>query len=285
MAQFDFDELDVAEAQSEPLLSISVSQVAPSTTARKIEAVTGHEVAESSAPYLFSDAGSAELVPLEEEQSMPGTAIRSRGKKSLSRARAWFEIRRYFDAEPQQHYGKYDADEWKTYYAKELLLKTTCERLQQDGFVVIDAKLAPENFKRLVGQLCLDAPEQAAALENHMDGTQKALKAAASNEALMPLGDQGGHLVESEQDRALCESCLLSLGHDRQGSSALRPRSKQQFLQLFKSVLHEVAANSMDKDIENVPDCVKYSVQFAFGNMPSPKAPLMAPPQSLAIDA
>lgn len=285
MNGFDFDELEFAEAQAEPLLSVSVSQVASSLASCNAEAVPEHEAAETSTPLLLLDAGSAQQPPLVEEQPIPETGIRPRGKKPLSRARAWFEIRRYFDAEPQQHYGKHDEDEWKTYYAKELLLKTSCEKLQQDGFVVIDAKLAPENFKRLVGQLCLDAPEQAAALENHLDGTQRALQTVAGDDGLMPFGDEGRHLVESEQDRALCESCLLSLGHDRQGSSALRPRSKQQFLQLFKSVLHEVAANSMDKDIENVPDSVKYSIQFAFGNMPSPKAPLMAPPQTLAIDA
>ena len=32
----------------------------------------------------------------------------------MREARAWFEIKRFFDAEPRSHYESADAEEWKT---------------------------------------------------------------------------------------------------------------------------------------------------------------------------
>ena len=92
------------------------------------------------------------------------------GGKPISRARAWFEIRRFFEAEPQRHYGGSDRDAWRTYFAKELILKAACERLQSDGFVVIDALLAPDHFANLAVSLLAALPEEASSLRDHVPG-------------------------------------------------------------------------------------------------------------------
>merc|ERR1719221_653986 len=92
----------------------------------------------------------------------------------MSKARAWFEIKRFFDGEPQRHYSASDTEAWRSVYAKELILKAALHRLQEDGFVVIDAILAPEYFARLSQRLLLDAPEQAAALTMHARERQAA---------------------------------------------------------------------------------------------------------------
>lgn len=222
--------------------------------------------------------------------------VTARARKPISRARAWFEIRRYFDAEPQKHYSSSNRDEWKTYYAKELLLKAACESLQRDGFIVLDARLAPEYFARLTQQLLLDAPEQAAALQDQLPAPTRRVTALLPRESgavaecrgRAGTGDlaivESRALAESKHDRALCDSCLLSLAHnDTSNGAALRPRTKQQFFSFFKTVLHEFSANSIDPI--RVPDVDKISVQFCFGNMPSPTGPLKEPPTSSATAA
>lgn len=233
-----------------------------------------------------------------ELEPLPSSSHR---KKSISRARAWFEIRRLFDAEPQRHYGNAESvvGEWKTYYAKELIIKETCEKLQRDGFVVIDALLAPEYFQQLVGKLLLEAPEQAAALQDHASsnhGThgravgwvgykENVLRAQKLAELDRPVSSRDAvsvHVREaglSGHDRALCESCLLSLAHDHGSGSALRPHTPQQFFGFLKAYVHTVAANSMAR--EKVRDEQKIPVQFCFGNISRPSAAIMEPPQPL----
>lgn len=270
MPLFDFDELEEVSPVSEV--------VACSATIINAEQPKVYQSQEVVADVMKSYVSSS-----------TGAGLAKNGKKPMSRARMWFEIRRYMEAEPQKYYDSPDHDEWRTYFAKELLLKTAAERLQRDGFVVIDANIALEYFNRLVRKLLNLAPEQAASLEEHVDHCRVGLM--DDDEYRVDNGDMdktdalaamhlGGTLSESVHDRALCESCLLSLAHDREGSSALRPRTKQQFLQFFKAFLHEVAASSMDRCLRDLP---KIPVQLCFGNMPSPKAALTGPPQLKAL--
>lgn len=232
------------------------------------------------------------------EQALAKTATDSvashgRPRKPISRARAWFEIRRWFEAEPQKYYDSPDCNEWKTYYAKELLLKAACDRLQRDGYVVIDAQLAPAYFQRLAGRLLLEAPDQSAALRDHVgvNDWHAALGGSHTRPALGDSPDSGALVLSSMQDgdgdmqechdRALCESCLLSLAPDRKESSGLRPYDKEQFFRFFKVFLHEIAANSMNPN--KAPDDQKIPVQLCFGNLPRPKEALTGPPPTFAI--
>lgn len=215
-------------------------------------------------------------------------------RKPISRARAWFEIRRFFEAEPQKYYDSPDCHEWKTYYAKELLLKTACERLQRDGYVVIDAQISPASFERLAERLLLEAPDQRAALQDHVkkDAFNAALGGGRALAALADSPDTGmlmlaaardgeDDLQECVHDRALTESCLLSLAHDRDTSSGLRPYNKDQFFRFFKVFLHEIAANSMA--LHKVQDDQKIPVQLCFGNLPRPNEALTGPPPTYAL--
>lgn len=224
-------------------------------------------------------------------------------QKRMSKARAWFEIRRFFNAEPQKYYKSCHADEWKTYYAKELVLKAMLDKLQRDGFVVLDALLAPKHFHRLAERLLADAPEQIAALQDHLLSSSEPAQYAGSV-ICYPLGMQhvplevssskqaaivGGKSApikpscESEpvSDKTLCSSCLVALAHDRISTSVLRPRSMQQFFDFFQSILHEVSASSMSP--VHISKDEKIPVQFCFGNIPAPKGALLGPPKPHSI--
>ncbi|CAE8674200.1 unnamed protein product, partial [Polarella glacialis] len=311
---FDFEELEVAEAKAKAAFAAAAraeedtgsccedddvppasaeggeEEEATTTTATATRATT--EEAEEATPCTLEGASGGWTLELR-HPTAKGLQFASPSSRSrLSRARAWFEIRRFFDAEPQKHYGATDGEEWKIYYAKELILKTTCEKLHSEGFVVIDAVLAPSSFRELVRQLLSDAsilPEQRAAIECHVPGgatstellsSEKAAGWVGSHclsqssqheeacrssvqdwplQAALPSSDEAGH------DRALCASCVLSLAHDRSSASALQPASKQQFFRLLKTYVHVVAANSMSKlDLRQEE---KIPVQFCFGDM------------------
>jgi len=282
---FDFDELDETERSLSCSMVVEQSRpCSPDGPTFACETLASPTLEAPSEAVVQTLEEASESVDADSENH-----VSLRRKKTMSRARAWFEIRRFFDAEPQQFYGSKDSNEWKTYYAKELILKATCERLQQDGYVVVDAQLAPDYFQRLVGQLRLDAPEQVAALEGHVQSHASMLRDRESNEdnssqasSLLPA--VAANEVASEHSRALCDSCLLSLAIDRRNCSELRPHTKQQFLRLFRTYIHEVAANSMSEDRGYVRDADKIHVQFAFGNMPSPKAALAGPPRQLSVE-
>eukprot|EP00747_Dinoflagellata_sp_TGD_P169431 gnl/TRDRNA2_/TRDRNA2_198401_c0_seq1.p1 gnl/TRDRNA2_/TRDRNA2_198401_c0~~gnl/TRDRNA2_/TRDRNA2_198401_c0_seq1.p1 ORF type:complete len:350 (+),score=82.88 gnl/TRDRNA2_/TRDRNA2_198401_c0_seq1:108-1052(+) len=296
---FDFDELEETElakkADRDQRWRCSWIAANPKPGS---EAAVQQEVAEQAAAEIATDALDSVQEP---------TLATKASKKPLSKSRAWFEIRRAFDAEPQQHYGSPNSDEWKAYYAKELILKNSLESFQKDGFCIIDAQLDPRAFKALVGKLALDAPEQRRALADHMappalpalgGGSAKwACGGSLAQQDVMPsLDDAGAGEVtgdscgsdshsrpESEQDRALCESCTVSLAAGKDSAMALVPRTKQQFFRFYKTFIHEVAVNSMDESKVLQED--KIHVQFCFGNMPVPPAVLPPPPPPAAICA
>lgn len=241
---FDFDELEIAEAAVQETTEPGQGE-APST-----------------------DVQVADVVFQQSVQGPDGELAlhRGRGRGRPSKARTWFEIRRFFEAEPQKYYRSPDKDEWKTYYAKELILKTLQERLQQDGFVVIDAKLAPAFFKELLGHLALEAPERAAELEDLAGGPRPqevgwvGCYPKPQPQALVNLPEDS--ITETPQDRVLYESCQLSLGTGK-SSCAMQPKSKSQFLRFMKAYVHTIAANSMSPIPVKPED--KISVQLSFG--------------------
>lgn len=221
MGFFDFDELDSLEHSPRQHVD---DEKAASTTDDPVWRI-------SDRPSTCSD------------QTLKG---REQGYNGLSKARAWFEIRRAFDAEPQKFFQSSEKDEWKQYYAKELILKATLDKLKTDGFVVVDAMLAPEYFKRLVGQLAQVAILDTAA--GHECGTTLA--------------------VSEDQQRALCESCVVSFDHNNE-HCMLQPQTGDQFFKFFKAFLHEVAGNSVS-DVR-VLSVEKLRVQFVFGDWRVPR--------------
>eukprot|EP00930_Biecheleria_cincta_P071256 TRINITY_DN58771_c0_g1_i1.p1 TRINITY_DN58771_c0_g1~~TRINITY_DN58771_c0_g1_i1.p1 ORF type:complete len:303 (-),score=64.84 TRINITY_DN58771_c0_g1_i1:100-1008(-) len=210
----------------------------------------------------------------------------------MSRARAWFEIKRFFDAEPQKYYGSPDAQEWKIYYAKELILKTMCEKLQSDGFVVIDALLSPAYFQQLAQQLLNEAPEQQDALECHAGrrgdckqdfleaeddgrgwigshllraGSRRQETRSGNMSSVTALVAQAGSGEMDGLARTLCESCRVTLALGQEGCSSLQPQTKDQFLRIMKTYLHVISANSISEVTVRRED--KIPVQFCFGDV------------------
>merc|ERR1719221_1282802 len=128
---FDFDALEAAEESTSPELGAEMS-------CGSAASASGSHASPANVPSASERDACRPEDPIQ-AVSVTAPATAGGGQRRLSKARAWFEIRRFFDAEPQRHYRSPDGDEWKTYYAKELILKQTCEQLQEAGYVVIDA--------------------------------------------------------------------------------------------------------------------------------------------------
>ncbi|CAJ1403427.1 unnamed protein product [Effrenium voratum] len=178
-----------------------------------------------------------------------------KGRK-MSRARAWFEIKRYFDADARRFAHK-------EVYARELLLKTVCESLQRDGFVVIDSYLAQHAARGLRAELgplriadeTMEAPAQVAPWV----GSQ-----------YLQRTEHAGHLQRSEpgvslREDPICRSCEITMGGAGGAASLFQPRTKDEFLRSVKTVLHCVAANSTSE--AEIPEADKVHVQLTFGDL------------------
>jgi len=344
MVAYDFEELEAAEVTASAGLCATKATTAASLSTGNPAAMVGGaqgrcstapEVAampyseDSATPSSPSSAGGRrEASPTQrpwlalgtiekDASSLSAVTIRAPAglcsRRRLSKARAWFEIKRFFDAEPRQYYGNPDREAWKIAYAKELLLSAAGDRLQRDGFVVIDAQLAPERLPELAQKLLREAPEQACALELHASSrgreqiadqcwvgaqAQAAREEALERQAWQRAMDRSGSSLHisasertapssrpcdlaaqdgglSEQDRALCDSCLLTLAVGHADASSIRPQSKQQFLGFLKAFIHVVSENSMLAS--DAQQHEKIAVQMCFGNISRPHSAFAQP--------
>jgi len=148
-------------------------------------------------PSISVHANHASLMQL----AAPGQHAR----RPLSKRRAWHEIKRFFDAESRHAEG----GAWKAAYAKELILTAASEHMQRDGFVVIDAQLLPERFRKLAHKLSLEAPGERAALEAFFGGQHQAPQLCWVGAREQFLRDR--RLLEEEEAR-FCDGRSLSGG-------------------------------------------------------------------------
>eukprot|EP00746_Dinoflagellata_sp_MGD_P005488 gnl/MRDRNA2_/MRDRNA2_110619_c0_seq1.p1 gnl/MRDRNA2_/MRDRNA2_110619_c0~~gnl/MRDRNA2_/MRDRNA2_110619_c0_seq1.p1 ORF type:complete len:286 (-),score=72.43 gnl/MRDRNA2_/MRDRNA2_110619_c0_seq1:8-865(-) len=271
---FDFDALDEIEAANS---CAEAQQVPPCSTPMQVSA-------SSSTDHPAKCAAQ-------------NSGLAAQKAKPMSRARAWFEIRKLMEAVPQDYYKSQDTDEWKIYWAKELILKKVLEKIKTEGYAVVDAQLAPDFHEKLAGTLALEAPDafqvigdDPSSMINRLESIEEvdADPATCTNElacnvntdtvstySLRPEGYNSCRVVLGAR------SAPRSIALSHAAATALQPRDKETFLTVFKTFLHVVASNSVSK--RDASDHEKIPVQLVFGTPPPGKQKLTGPTQAAQI--
>ena len=186
--------------------------------------------------------------------------LRSRLK---SRARTWFEIKRFFEADARGSPGR-------AHCARQLLLKTIYERLHQDGFVLIDCYLQTKTAQDLSNKLRVLGLSGREPMANEPTiqpwvGSQLLQKtvSTASSQSIL-------HLVTTSETAELsfadqCSNCKITFSDRTSGEvSAFQPKTKEEFLLSLKAFLHsaaDVASSEAQCGAEQV------LVKFCFGEI------------------
>ena len=183
-------------------------------------------------------------------------------QKRMSRARVWFEIKRCFEADARR--GCVD---WKTCYARELLLKAIKEALQRDGFVMIEAFLPVSSARRLSKSMMQTRPVLCSA-------DQRSTEGSAEDDSQAPQGWVGSHL--SRGSAAAGDICLpdltlsSSFGENWEitfevdSYKAIRSCNKDELVRMTKTFVHTIADNSMSE--AQLSETDRTWVQLSFGD-------------------
>lgn len=222
------------------------------------------------------------------------TAFASSGfissKTSRPRARIWFEIKRFFEADAK------GAPSGALHCARELLLKTTYERLHQDGFVQIDAFLPTRTARNLSHELQCKLPVSPTKfhtfdLQDSRSDRQlcsgwvgsKYLRSDTALAVPLPSSDAESHTSQELQQRALVQvtqgsslktlksgpnlsdlaTCEITFCTPSGEFTAFQPRTMEEFLRSMKAFIHAAAANSI---ADNTPGSEKVHATLRFGD-------------------
>ncbi len=195
-----------------------------------------------------------------------------------SRARMWFEIKRFFEADAR------GAPNRTVHCARDLLLKTIHERLHRDGFVQIDSFLSKKTARDLSDDLMMLRGMQkasAAAVELHQSqgshtasgwiGSKylKADKALESNGQEQKTSQISPVNLSSINLATLFRGCEITFSAPSGELLAFEPRTKEEFLRSMKAFVH-AAANGLSETCEaekaQETEFGKVHAQFRFGN-------------------
>ena len=160
-----------------------------------------------------------------------------------SRARTWFEIRRFFEADARSSPNALQ------HCARDLLLKTIHERLHKDGFVVIQCQLPQKTAQDLCHMLCGTASNS-----NTLDCGWVGSKYLRDRSPQV-----ASQIAPNGQGPVQCEVTFCWSG-ERQ---VLKPSTKLEFMSSLKAFLHAVAASAESSETSKVP------ATFAFGERSS----------------
>lgn len=194
-----------------------------------------------------------------------------------SRARMWFEIKRFFEADSR------GAPNRTVHCARDLLLKTIHERLHRDGFVQIDSFLSKKTARDLSDDLMMLRGMQkasAAAVELHQSqgshaasgwiGSKylKADKASESNGQEQKTSHISPVNPSSINLAPLFRGCEITFSAPSGELLAFQPSTKEEFLRSMKAFVH-AAANGLSETCEAEKaqtEFGKVHAQFRFGN-------------------
>eukprot|EP00438_Fugacium_kawagutii_P011132 Skav221611 [mRNA] locus=scaffold1327:33752:34516:- [translate_table: standard] len=231
--------------------------------------------------------------PLDVERTASASSGFISSKTSRPRARIWFEIKRFFEADAK------GAPNGALHCARELLLKTTYERLHQDGFVQIDAFLPTRTARHLSHELeckLLVSPTKfdTFGLQDSRSDRQlcsgwvgsKYLRSNTDFAAPLPLSAAESHLSQESQQRALVQvtqvtqgsslkplksgpnlpdlaACEITFCAPSGDFTVFQPRTMEEFLRSMKAFIHAAAANSI---ADNTSGSEKVHATLRFGD-------------------
>lgn len=156
-----------------------------------------------------------------------------------SRARTWFEIKRFFEADARS------CPNAVQHCARDLLLKTIHERLHKDGFVIIQCQLPRKTAQDLCHMLCGTA-SNSNTLDSGWIGSKYLRDRTPQVES---------QIAPNAPGPVQCEVTFCWSG-ERQ---VLKPSTKLEFMNSLKAFLHAVAASTESSETSKVP------ASFAFG--------------------
>ena len=190
--------------------------------------------------------------------------------KTRSRARLWFEIKRFFEADGR------GTPNGAVHCARELLLKTTLERFHQDGFVQIDAFLPQKIAYNLCDQLKLPVLDSVALQDSpdlhsgwvgskylrkyHKDVLAFSCSSANVQEQRSAFQVSGLKPEPSVSDLTGCEITFRTPAGEL---AAFQPTTKDEFLRSMKAFMHATADANSDACGDKLD---KVHARFCFGD-------------------
>lgn len=200
-------------------------------------------------------------------------------KTSRPRARIWFEIKRFFEADRK------GAPNTAVHCARDLLLKTMFERLQQDGFVQIDAFLPRTTAHNLCDELKLPVlntdntnvelqDSQASQLSSGWIGSKYLKKprgilslpspGANTHERRLAFEVSG---LKPDVNMSDLASCEITFGTSGGGLLAFKPGTREEFLRSMKAFIHATADATVSLEaLSEAENVEKVHARFCFGD-------------------
>lgn len=229
------------------------------------------DASEQDVQYSFQDATFTGV----ERVSDPVHAL----KTSRPRAKIWFEIKRFFEADRRA------APNTAVHCARDLLLKTMFERLQQDGFVQIDAFLPRKTAHNLCDELKLPVlntdnttvelqDSQASQLSSGWIGSKYLKKPrgilslpspAANTHERRPAFEVCG--LKPDVNMSDMASCEITFGISGGGPLTFKPGTRDEFLRSIKAFIHATADAAVSLEaLSEAENVEKVHARFCFGD-------------------
>lgn len=200
-------------------------------------------------------------------------------KISRPRARIWFAIKRFFEADRK------GAPNTAAHCARDLLLKTMFERLQQDGFVQIDAFLPRKTAHNLCDELKLPVlstddinvelqDSQASQLSSGWIGSKYLKKPPGTWSLPSPAANtherEGAFEVSGlkpDVNTSDLASCEIAFGTPGGGLLTFKPGTREEFLKSIKAFIHATADAAVSLEaLSEAENLEKVHARFCFGD-------------------